>query len=222
MEVAYGHRRKAGVISLGLLGDVTHRATEGAAPEQCALRTAQNFHALEVHEVELRGHRRRVVNVIDVDGNAGLEREVEIILADATDVRGLGISEGCLRLPEACVRDRQGDVGRTGKAALLDILGSDGADGDRGLLQILLPVAGSDDDLFEAAGGGRCIGRLILRRLVLRERSRCTQRKHTDSKAEQCARRGWLSHTFPLELGCTEANLVTRKWRPRTRSAAFE
>src|SRR6185312_11331852 len=106
-----------------------------------------------------------------------------------------GVAEGCLRLAEAGVGDTQRHVGRVGEAALLDVLRGDRADGDRSLLQVLLPVARRDDDLLEAAGSRR-VGRLVLRRLVLRERARCTQRKRSD--AERRASRGWLAHTYPL------------------------
>jgi hypothetical protein len=40
---------------------------------------------VKVHELRLRTECERVVHVVDVDRDAGLEGEVEVVLADAAD-----------------------------------------------------------------------------------------------------------------------------------------
>ena len=78
-------------------------------------------------QLDLRTQRERVVHVVDVDRDAGLEGEVEVVLADAADERGHRVSEGGLRRAERGVRDGVGHVGSDGECTHLDFFGIDRA-----------------------------------------------------------------------------------------------
>ncbi len=192
--LADGRLGIAGVVAFRLLGDVTHRATDRAASVQSALRSAIDFHPLEVQQVELRGHRRREVNVIDINADAGLEREVEIVLADAANECGLGIAECRLRGPETGVRHGVSDIRRGDEAAQFDVVRRDGRDGYRGLLQTLLAVAGRDHHFLEGPGTGgvAVVGRRDLGNGARRQKSQCADRRR-----RQRAARVELEHRFP-------------------------
>src|SRR5439155_26627530 len=56
----------AGIGAFGLLADQTHHAADGAAAKQRALRPAQDFHTVHVHEVHLRAHGEGLIDVVHV------------------------------------------------------------------------------------------------------------------------------------------------------------
>ena len=55
-----------------LLGEHLDRAAFGVAARQRALRAAQDLDAVEVEQVEHRAGQLRIVDVVDVDADAGL------------------------------------------------------------------------------------------------------------------------------------------------------
>ncbi len=110
MEIAHGALDVARVTAGRRLRYVAHSATDGAASKQSSLRAAQYFDALQIHQIELATHGGRVVDVVYIDGNARLEREVEIVLADATDECRQRVAKGCLRGPEARIRNVESNI----------------------------------------------------------------------------------------------------------------
>ncbi len=67
--------------------ELLHRAADRVLAGERALRAAQDFDAVEVEQVEQRGGQRRVVDVVDIESDAGSKRRVEVELADAADAR---------------------------------------------------------------------------------------------------------------------------------------
>ena len=67
------------------LGHVLHRAADGVAAVERALRTAQHFDALDVVDVEHRRLRAVEIDVVEIDADALLEARNRILLADAAD-----------------------------------------------------------------------------------------------------------------------------------------
>jgi hypothetical protein len=78
---------EASARALRLFRDDAHRAAERVLAEQSALRTTQHLHALDVEQVEDRSLRTAVVNVVDVNGHAGFERQDVVAETDAADER---------------------------------------------------------------------------------------------------------------------------------------
>ena len=151
MEIAHRPLDETGVVARGLLGDIAYRASNGPATEQGTLGPAQDLHPVAVHEVELRGHGGRVVDVVDINTDARLEREIEIVLANAADIGCLGLTESGLRGAKAGIGDGISDVTRVREPALLDVISRHRRDGDRSLLKGLGPILCRDHDLGECA-----------------------------------------------------------------------
>src|ERR1700676_1756261 len=63
-------------------------AANGVAPEQRALRTLQDFDAVDIEHGGVGAHTAREIHTVDVNAHAGIEIEREIILSDAADVGG--------------------------------------------------------------------------------------------------------------------------------------
>src|SRR6185312_10491678 len=95
---------------------VTHGAADRAAAKQSALWPAQRFHVLDIEQIELGRHRRRIVNVVHIDADARLEGKVEIRLPDAPDKVGLGVPEGLLGGSCHGVWRRERDIRSTRKS----------------------------------------------------------------------------------------------------------
>src|SRR5205823_14462527 len=75
-------------------------ATDGATAKQRALRPAQDFHTVHVHEVHLRAHGEGLIDVVHVDADTRLEGKVEVVLPDTADEGGHGVAECGLGGPE--------------------------------------------------------------------------------------------------------------------------
>ena len=151
IEFADGEPDRASVVALRLLADVADGAADRATPEQRSLRPAQHLDVVEVHELRLRTQRERVVHVVDVDRDAGLESEVEVVLADAADERSHRVAEGGLSGTERGIRHRVRHVGGERECPHLQFFRVDRGDRDRDFLQPLLAVARGNDDLLERA-----------------------------------------------------------------------
>ncbi len=72
--------------AIGLLGVQLDGAADGILARQGALRAPQDLDPVEVDQVKGRAEQRRVVDVVDVHADAGLQRIAGVSLANATDV----------------------------------------------------------------------------------------------------------------------------------------
>jgi len=127
------------------LGDVLHRAANGVAAIQRALRPAQHFDPLDIVDIEHGGLRAVEIYVIKVDADALLEARDRILLADTADEggqRGVGAARGFQRHVRRRLR-QFGDVDRAGARKLI---AAERRDGDRNIDQPLLTATGGDDD----------------------------------------------------------------------------
>jgi hypothetical protein len=147
---AVGHGDVAGVVALRLARVQLDRAADGVASGQRALRATQDLDTLEVEQVEHRAGQRGVVHVVHIDADAGLQRGVEIALADAADRGGDGGPEGrALRL-EGDVRRLARQLCDVGLRAILEHARGDRRDRERGVLNVLFAELRGDDDLLDA------------------------------------------------------------------------
>jgi hypothetical protein len=152
IEAPVGHGNISRVVARRLLAHVAHGTADGATSEQRALRSAQHFDALEVHEIDHRAHRHGEQHVVEIDAHTRLELRQEVVLTDAADERRHGVAECRLRWTEARIRNGVGDIRRGGESALLQVLRRDCGDRDRRLLQAFLTIASSDDHFLQANG----------------------------------------------------------------------
>ncbi len=104
VELALGQRDVDVVLAVRLAGEQLQRAADRVASGERALRAAQNLDAVEVEEVDQVAGDRRVVDVVDIDADAGLDRRIEVRLADAADVRDERATERGVRGPQRDVR----------------------------------------------------------------------------------------------------------------------
>ena len=121
----------------GALGDIADRAAEGVASEQGALRALHHFHPLQIiqaHADQLPrpGTREGVgghVDPVDEDGDVAAPGQ----LGDAANVRPDIAAAYAPVVRQA--RGQFGDVDSAGDAQAFDLLETDGADGERNVLQ---------------------------------------------------------------------------------------
>ena len=129
--------------------DITHRAAFGARAEERALRSAQNFHALQIE------HRRKRVVGAEAQ-RADLDRRVVDIDAGGR-VAGAGIdaADGDVvrRFVEGHARRVFHEVGEILDVQLVHALAGEGADALRHLAQRFFAAFGRDDHFFDDAAG---------------------------------------------------------------------
>ena len=174
------------------LGHILDRAAHGVAAIERALRTAQNFDAFDVIDVEHRTLRAVEVHVVEVDADALFKARNRILLANAADEGrkgGVGAAAGFQRHVGHLFCQR-GDVHRAGVGKLV---AGQGGDGDRHVDQRFLAATGGDDDLARIALG-RCFGILSMnRRGGEADECACDQRS--------AAQQGSLTHGYnPSQL----------------------
>jgi hypothetical protein len=153
---AVGGLDAAGVVALRLLRDQADRAAEAVLAEQRALRPAQHLDAFEIEQVDGRAGERAVVDVVDVDADAGI-RGVDVVgghHAAHADHRRRA-AEAALRL-DVGVRDHEAEVFDVVQALFLEPLAGHRGDGQRRVLQVLHAIGGGDDDFFEFCLDGGC------------------------------------------------------------------
>src|SRR5690606_13293568 len=172
-------------------------------------------------------HHGRVVHVVDVHADAGLESEIEIVLTDAPDVRDHRVTERRLCLLKVRVRHGVADLGGIRERPHLDFLGGDGGNCDRRLLEVLLAEPCGDDDFLQTRrpglllgerrlrsdSGSECAKRAdyrafsnsVLHRVTLRWRDRCCCKTTTCAKnpeIECCACASWGEMLGSSSLHC--------------------
>jgi hypothetical protein len=173
VAAAIGRRDIARAVAGRLLGIELDRAADRVAAGQRTLRPTQHLDPIEIEQVEDRSGQRGIIDIVDIEADARLQRRIEVILADAADAGDQRGAEGrALRLQ----RDRWRlvcDLCDVGLAARLQHCAGNGGDRQRRLLQILFAKLGGDDDFLDArligrigigpgAGGGVRGGRLCL------------------------------------------------------------
>src|SRR5690606_27981087 len=149
VQRAVGQRDRAAAILARLSRIELDRAADRVTAGQRALRTAQHLDAIEVEQIEQRARQRRVVDVVDVDTDARLERVVEVRLTDAanesdhrrTDTRARGFQRDVRRL--------RGNLEYVRLTARLHHRGGDRGDRDRRILNVGLAELGRDDDFLD-------------------------------------------------------------------------
>ena len=156
-----------------LAGDQPHGTADRVAPLHRALRTAQHLDLFEVEHAEVGAGERRVIDVVDVHPDPRLQREVEVVLADAADV---GVERGAVGER----RRAQLHVGRTLgrlvdrlRATCAQCLAGQRGDRDRRVLERLLAEPGRHRDLF----GQRALGIVRTVRGLIRRRIRAVRRR---------------------------------------------
>ncbi len=132
------------------LGIEFDRPAQGVLACQGALRTTQDFDPVEIGEIHHRAEGRAVVDVVDIDAHARLEREAALLLADAADEGGDGVGLDAWRHRQVHVRSEVGEVDNVGLAAGLQRRRLDCGDGDGGILQVLPPELGGHHHLAHA------------------------------------------------------------------------
>ena len=135
--------------TLRLFGDDAHRAPERVLAEQRALRTAQHLHALDVEQIEDRALGTAVIDVVDVDRHAGLERQRVVAQADAADERRRGRAPPGTERRNHGVRHECVEIECARGAARLQRVARDRGDRERRLLQVLLAEACGNEDFLE-------------------------------------------------------------------------
>ncbi len=154
VEAAVAGFDVAGVGAGGLLGDQAHSAADGVLAEQRALRAPNDFDAVEVQQVEDRALWAAVVDTVDIDRHAGLERQDVVAQAHAPDEGGKGGAPACAEGADHRIGHRAGQVGDVGLAHGFDLLAGDGADRQRSLLQLGGAELGGHHHLAHLGPGG--------------------------------------------------------------------
>ena len=160
---------EAAAVGVRPPGDQADRAADRVAALERALRAAQDLDPLEIEQVEIGAGQRRIIDVVDIDADAGLVGRAEIELADAADRGADRGAEGGALLAQGHVRGLVGDLDEAVLAALLEQLGRNRGDRERRILQPLRAELGGDDHFLFGLAAGGLVGRC---RIVLRERWR--------------------------------------------------
>ena len=174
-------------------------AARGVAAEECALRSVQYLHAIDVAEGEVGGGQPGVIDVVNVHCDAGLVADVPSgVVSDAAQ-------EGQVDAGGVVHAQRRVDLGEVfhrGDPAGLQRRAVEGAHRNRSVLQVLLSALRRDDDFLElidttagrdrllSAGGARllCGGRARL----LGPRGRRRQRASYQERVGQSPPRGGM------------------------------
>ena len=193
-EIAvFGAELAAEVVEVGLGGDQVDHAARRVTSVERALRAAQDLDALHVVEVGLeqivRGQRRAV----DVDAGGRVARRRVQLRADAADRE---VRAGEVALGEVDVRNRQNEVRAAVDLLLLELVLSEGRNGDRHFLDVFRPALGRDGDFLFAGGDGRFFGR---GRGFLRE-----GRDDKGGRKQDCLQQGGR-HAPPNDSACHDA-----------------
>src|SRR5437016_7842038 len=192
VAAAVGDRHIAAALARRLARYEADGAALGVAPVERTLRSAQDFDALDIEQVEICAGQAWIVDIVDVEPHAGLESRIEIRLAEATDVGDDRFAEGGRLGTQVHARRVVQDIRELGRALRLDLLRRERRDRDRRVLQFLLAVLRGHDDL------GKLCGRLW-RLCVLRHSeaaAQCTKRH----KAAQPKPQGGNQARKPLHL----------------------
>ena len=214
---AIGQLDEAVVVAIGPARVEPDGAADRILAGERALRPAQDLDPVEVDQLDHRAVHRREIDVVDIDADAGLEREGGVALADAADIGRDRRAEGRRRLAQGDVGRVDADVGEVGLAARFEHLAGDGGDRERRVLEVLLPELGGDVDgglVLARAGlltglGRRLAGRRGFAALCRRRRGdRQARRQSAPGYAAQQAAETILPvHLHPPHLRASRGRL---------------
>ena len=130
----------------GALGDIVDRAAVGVATEQGVLRTAQNLDLVDEERGVLQdgGGVGAIINTVNIDGDAGFDRQIVGVATDAAHVRAI-IVGGVVQ-----ARREVGHVLNRRYALQVERFGGERGDGGRYPLEVLRAFLRRDDDLRQA------------------------------------------------------------------------
>ncbi len=141
----------------GRMGDDADRAPDGIRPEQRSLRTLENLDAINVQQLQIRANRTGEVYTVQVDADARIQVEREVVLADAAyrcrqhravaGERRTGI--------EVDTRGQIAERVDIDQIAALQLIGGKRRNGDGHLLDVLAAFLGRDGDFLQHIGEGR-------------------------------------------------------------------
>ena len=134
-------------------GDIFHRAADGVAAIQRALRTAQHLDPLHIVDVQHCGLRAVEIDIVEIDAHTLLEAGNRVLLADAAD-EGRKRRVGAARFLQRRVGAELRDFSDIDRAALFQFLRPVGRDRDRHVDQpFLAPARGDHDGPFAGTVG---------------------------------------------------------------------
>ena len=147
------HRHRTGKLAAGLgfhRGD-RYGAADGVAAEQRALRPAQHFQPLDIHDVENGAHRAGDVDAVHVETHARLGGGQKLFLTHAAQIDGGGVRRAAKAgvVLQGHAGHELGDLVEAGNAAVVQGFAGIGGNGDGRALQPFLPHAGRHHDLFQ-------------------------------------------------------------------------
>ena len=127
-------------------GDDVDQAGRGVAAEQCALRPAQHFDAVDRAELGQADAGARAIDAVDKHADRGFEAGV---VADGADAADSGDAAAAFRLGRGHQQGRRklGQLADVRRARILEAFGGDRADRDRNVGQCLVAAVGGDDDV---------------------------------------------------------------------------
>ena len=174
-------------VALGLARDDAHGAAERVLAEQRALRAAQHLDALDVEQVQDGALRTAVVDVVDVDRHAGLERQRVVAQADAANERGGRRAPAGAERRDDRVRHERVEIERARRAARFEHVARERRDRERRLLQVLFAEPCRDDDFLESLLREHARGqRRAKKRWRRRSRFRCAVRASARAAVLEC------------------------------------
>ena len=146
-DIALGARS----VEIGALGDDVDRAAGGVAAVERALRSLDHFDALEVVE-EARGRARAAdIDAVEIERDRRVRQRVAVEIADAAQIEQRVRARRGRDLER---RDDRGQLGRARDAGAGERIARDGADRDRGALEIFRAALRGDDDVLQPGFGG--------------------------------------------------------------------
>ena len=175
------------VLEVRLPRDDVQGAAAGVLAEQGSLRAAQDFHALDIHRVQVVALHAPEEHAIDVDSDRRVVGRANVGLADAANVDHRRAAPRGAAFAEQQVGDGLPDVGEAFYRALREILRADRGHRNRDALQGLRRAARRDDDLLQLTRDLRsCVG--------------CGRRRTRDRSLQHHDGHDVSTHVFPLPI----------------------
>ncbi len=146
MIAAIGGFERTGIVALGLHAIELDRPAQRIAPGERALRPAQHFDAVEVHQVEQRAGQGGQIDIVDIHAHARFQGEVGVRLPDAADERDDAGAKILILRGQRHVGGLRRHFGNVGLPACGQHGAIHGSDGQRRILQLLIAELRRHDD----------------------------------------------------------------------------
>src|SRR6185312_14252411 len=186
VEASVGGLDRSGIFAFRFLRVELDRAADRVLSGQRALRTAEHLNAVEIEQVQYRSGQRRVVDIIDIQPNAGLEGVIEIALTYAADEGLQSWPVGRRSRLQHHIRCFIRHIDDRRLVASFQHVRVDRRDGERRVLDALLTKLRRHDDLLERVVGWR--GRLL---------GPTQRRQHADEERGETDRTSCQQHASP-------------------------